>query len=96
MGETDRRRAKQLQWNIDNQITPTSIHKNINDILGSVYAMDYGDIPEVAEPEAETLSGEALQQHIRQLERKMAQAAADLRFEEAAKLRDELVQLRGT
>ncbi|MDX8410144.1 MAG: excinuclease ABC subunit UvrB [Mariprofundales bacterium] len=94
MGETDRRREKQMQWNVDHHITPTSINKGIKDILGSVYAMDYGDIPEVAEPESQPLHGAALQQQIRELERKMTQAAADLRFEEAAKLRDELVRIR--
>ncbi|MDQ6950632.1 MAG: excinuclease ABC subunit UvrB [Mariprofundales bacterium] len=94
MGETDRRREKQLQWNVDNHIIPTSINKDIKDILGSVYAMDYGDIPEVEEPESQTLYGEALQQQIRELEHKMTQAAADLRFEEAAQLRDTLLHLR--
>ncbi len=92
--ETERRRAKQLQWNREQGITPHTIRREIRDSLGSVYEMDYGAIPEVAEPNSEILHGKEREEEIRKLERNMAQAAADLRFEEAARLRDILIKLR--
>jgi len=91
MDETERRRAKQLAYNEEHGITPATVKKEIKDILGSVYDMDYGHIPEVAEPEP--LTPDEKQQRIRELERLMTEAAADLRFEDAAKYRDELHEL---
>ncbi|MDQ6965166.1 MAG: excinuclease ABC subunit UvrB [Mariprofundales bacterium] len=94
MDETDRRRTKQLAWNRDNGIEPKTINKKINDILGSIYNMDYADIPEVTELDGDTLYGRERENRIRELERRMAQAAADLRFEEAAQIRDRLLELK--
>ena len=92
MDETERRRAKQLAYNAEHGITPETVRSGIKDILGSVYEMDYGHIPEVAEPEP----GDAVQRQARilELERMMTEAAADLRFEDAAALRDEMLKLR--
>jgi len=72
------------------------VKKEIRDILGSVYDMDYGHIPEVAEPEMEYLSDAERQSRIAELERLMLEAAADLRFEDAAKRRDEIQKLTET
>ncbi len=93
--ETERRREKQIAYNSEHGITPTTIIKEIQDILGSVYEMDYAHIPEVAEPEPARLTGKAKKIRIEELTRLMFEAAADLRFEDAAKHRDELEALRG-
>ena len=91
IGETDRRRAKQLAYNAEHGITPQTIKKEIQDILGSVYELDYGHIPEVAEPEP--LTPEGRKARMLELERLMNEAAVDLRFEDAATYRDELQKL---
>ncbi|RMH52716.1 MAG: excinuclease ABC subunit UvrB [Zetaproteobacteria bacterium] len=92
--ETRRRRTKQLRWNREHGITPQTIRRGIHDILGSVWELDHATIPEVREPEREQLHGGAREEEIRRLERAMASAAADLRFEEAAKIRDTLRRLQ--
>jgi len=94
MDETERRREKQLAYNIKHGITPKTVVKAIQDILGSVYDMDYGHIPEVAEPQAQYLSKKEKKMRIDELERLMYEAAADMRFEDAAKWRDEIAILR--
>lgn len=91
MDETSRRRDKQLAYNKQHGITPLSIKKDIQDILGSVYNMDYAHIPEVAEPEI--LNEYEKKVRINELERLMTEAAADLRFEDAAKYRDDITRL---
>jgi len=93
LGVTERRRSRQLAYNEAHNITPETIKKEIQDVLGSVYEMDYARIPQVAEPKA--LTGEVRLARMRELEQMMFEAAADLRFEAAAKHRDELNQLKG-
>jgi excinuclease ABC subunit B len=90
--ETNRRREKQLAYNQAHGITPLTIKKDIQDILGSVYNLDYAHIPEVAEPEV--LSDDDKKARISELERLMTEAAADLRFEDAAQYRDEINRLQ--
>ncbi|MDX8381208.1 MAG: excinuclease ABC subunit UvrB [Ghiorsea sp.] len=92
MDETSRRREKQVAYNQKHHITPTTIKKDIQDILGSVYNMDYAHIPEIAEPEPLTEYDKKIR--INELERLMTEAAADLRFEDAAKHRDEITALQ--
>jgi excinuclease ABC subunit B len=92
MGETERRRTRQLAYNAEHGITPRTIKKEIHDILGSVYEMDYGHIPEIAEPAP--LTAAARRARVQELERLMLEAAADLRFEDAAAHRDELQRLK--
>jgi len=94
MGETERRREIQLAYNETHGITPETVKSEIKDILGSVYEMDYGHIPEIAEPEP--LDAVARQARILELERLMTEAAADLRFEDAATHRDEILKLQET
>ena len=94
MEETSRRREKQLAYNREHGITPETVRSEIKNILGSIYEMAYAHIPEVAEPAPEKLSGKAKQARIVELERLMAEAAADLRFEDAAAYRDELHRLK--
>jgi len=94
MDETDRRRTKQMAYNEKHGITPETVKKEIRDILGSVYEMDYGHIPEVAEPEALYQTPAAKKSRIAELERMMTESAADLRFEDAARYRDEIAKLK--
>jgi excinuclease ABC subunit B len=88
--ESNRRREMQLEYNRVHHITPTSIQKNIDDVLGSVYEADYVTIPAIAEDEAEFLTPEVIQAMVRDLEKKMKRAAKQLEFEEAARFRDEI------
>ena len=96
MAETDRRREKQDNWNKKNGITPQSIKKDIDDILQSVYEQDRvtADISSFAKGGA--LVGNNLATHLEDMEKQMRDAAADLDFETAAGLRDEIRRLQET
>jgi excinuclease ABC subunit B len=91
--ESLRRRQMQVEYNKANHITPASIQKNIDDILGSVYEADYVTVPAVAEREEGYLTVEMIQQMIKDLHGRMKDAARRLEFEEAARLRDEIRSL---
>ena len=88
--ESNRRREIQLEYNRIYHITPTSIQKNIDEILGSVYESDYVTVPTVAEAEGEYMTSERLNEMIEDLTIKMRDAAESLAFEEAALLRDRI------
>jgi excinuclease ABC subunit B len=95
IGETNRRRALQEAYNKEHGITPESIRKNIGDLLSSVYEADYVGVPEVAEtPEERYRTVEDLDKEIRALEKQMRESAKALEFEQAARLRDRIKELR--
>ena len=88
--ETKRRREIQLDYNKKNKIDAKSIKKEISDILESVYEKDYVKISEGSN------IGGNLKKHLKGLNKKMKDAASNLEFEEAAKLRDEIRKLEST
>src|SRR5689334_11989889 len=99
MAETTRRREKQEAYNTENGITPESIKRQISDIMGSVYERDHvlidtgdgsGDFADAA------TIGHNFEAVLADLEHRMREAAGDLDFEEAARLRDEIKRLRAT
>ncbi|MEI8320692.1 MAG: excinuclease ABC subunit UvrB [Alphaproteobacteria bacterium] len=90
IGENNRRREKQEQYNILNNITPASIKKNITSILNSPYEQDHVTVSLFGE---KMLTGKKLKAHLKTLTKQMHAAALDLDFETAARLRDEIRHL---
>lgn len=92
MRETDRRREKQQAYNDEHGITPTTIKRNIGDIIAHVASKDQVTI-DLGEDKPDHMVGHNLRAYIADLEKRMRDAAADLEFEEAGRLRDEIRKL---
>ena len=90
IAETDRRRQIQLNYNKKHKIDAKSVKKEISDILESVYEKDYVKISDGSN------IGGNLKKHLKGLDKKMKESAANLEFEEAAKIRDEIRKLEST
>jgi excinuclease ABC subunit B len=101
ISETNRRRAKQIQFNLDNGIVPKSVTKKIKDIIDGAYNVDEKRATQSSERKAaqdrkkyDVLSEKQMESAIKRVEREMMEAARNLEFEKAGKLRDELRMLR--
>ena len=95
IAETDRRREKQRAYNEAHGITPESIRSNIHDIVADTALRD-GVLVEIEGDTVPDLAGHNLRAYIEDLEKQMRAAAADLEFEEAGRLRDEIRKLEAT
>jgi excinuclease ABC subunit B len=94
INETNRRRAAQQLYNLENNITPQSIIKPLDLDLIRIYEGDYYEIPAVAEEDIRYSSAEEMEIEIQRLEKEMRQAAKDFEFEKAAALRDQVKKLK--
>jgi excinuclease ABC subunit B len=100
IAETDRRREKQIAFNIEHGITPETIRKQVRDVMEGARSegrgRGRGRVRKAAEPAADytNLTTEQAIQRLKKLEQKMYRHARDLEFEEAAAVRDEIDELR--
>ncbi|MGX9846525.1 excinuclease ABC subunit UvrB [Limimaricola litoreus] len=92
MAETERRREKQIAYNIEHGITPATVKKNVEDILAGLYKGDV-DMNRVTAKVDKPMAGANLQAVLDGLKTDMRKAAENLEFEEAARLRDEVKRL---
>jgi excinuclease ABC subunit B len=97
IGETERRRAKQVAYNAEQGITPTGVRKRIKDIIDGVYDVEEGRRELAAaqtQAKYEAMPGKDLEKELKLLEKQMLDAAKNLEFEKAATLRDKLYKLK--
>jgi excinuclease ABC subunit B len=97
IGETERRRAKQIAYNEQRGITPKGVHKRIKDIIDGVYDADEERrqaAASAADEKYDTMPGKDLERELKALEKQMMDAARNLEFEKAAAMRDKLFKVR--
>lgn len=92
--ETERRRTIQMEYNTQHGITPQSVRKNIAQALESVYEKDHYTVDTGKKTGIPEFTGTNLEGHIEMLRSRMLAAAADLEFEEAGRIRDEITKLQ--
>jgi excinuclease ABC subunit B len=105
MDETERRRTKQMQYNVEHGISPTTISKTVNEVLAATAVADVKAqrdarrertrMPKVAESVIRYLTADQKKDLLEELRTEMEKAARDLEFEKAADLRDEIEKLEG-
>ena len=93
MGEMDRRRARQLEYNKKHKITPRSIKKDIPNLLNSIHEQDYVTVPKAAEDADLYVTTMDINRTIAQLRKAMKSAASKMEFEKAAQYRDRIAAL---
>ena len=91
--ETNRRRARQLEFNRENKITPASIQKAVRDVIEATYAAEPA-APYVSKGDVEKMPKKDIKKLIKDLEQEMREAAKQLEFERAAEIRDMIIELR--
>ncbi|OAG72831.1 excinuclease ABC subunit B [Gluconobacter japonicus] len=91
--ETARRRTRQMEWNEVHGITPMTVRSKIGDALSSIFEQDYVTVAPDEAGDTEQFVGKSLPVTIQELEKRMREAAANLDFEQAARLRDEVRRL---
>jgi excinuclease ABC subunit B len=97
IAETDRRRTKQVAYNLQHGITPTGVMKRIKDLIDGVYSSEdaqAGRAAAQAEARYEAMSEKQLAREMKALEKKMLEHARNLEFEEAAKARNQLAEIK--
>ena len=96
MGETDRRRAKQVEYNQLHNITPETVKRNLDDVMGEALAREFISVPreKAAEEPMLYLDDKGFERELAKLEKQMRDLAAKMRFEDAADLRDRILRLR--
>jgi excinuclease ABC subunit B len=97
IGETERRRTKQVAWNAKMGITPIGVQKRIKDLIDGMYDADEGKKQlRAAQTKAryESMGERDMEKELKRLEKEMVDAAKNLEFERAAELRDKLFQIR--
>ncbi|MBN2309951.1 MAG: UvrB/UvrC motif-containing protein, partial [Candidatus Hydrogenedentes bacterium] len=93
IGETNRRRSKQTAYNKKHKITPRTVEKAISNVLKSVYERDYVTVPVAAEEPELYMPSFDLAKSIRDLRKRMNDAAKKMDFEKAAEYRDRILAL---
>jgi excinuclease ABC subunit B len=100
INETNRRRAKQLEYNAAHGITPETIRKNIDDVLGEALAREFVSVPKdgkdraVAEEPLLYLTDSEFDREVKKLETQMQRYASRMEFEKAAELRDRIIKAK--
>ena len=96
ISETERRRSKQIQHNLDEGITPRGVFKEVKDLIDGVYSEKSGKDAQLAAQSAsiEAMSEKELSREIKRLEKQMMEHAKNLEFESAARTRDQLAKVR--
>jgi excinuclease ABC subunit B len=93
LGETDRRRAVQIAYNTEHGITPASVRKKIGEIIESVAEADYVTVSMKSKKYEVKDPGKDKEKYLVALRQKMLEAASDLEFEDAARIRDMIAKL---
>jgi excinuclease ABC subunit B len=96
IGETERRRQKQLAYNAEHGITPETVKRNLDDVMGEALAREFITVPKeiAAEDPILYLDDKGFEKEIAKLEKKMKELAGQMKFEEAAQIRDHVQRLR--